>query len=321
MRTILATTILALVPTAALANDGTTMDGFGSVAAGYSSLDQGDYTYAYGYFEGSDTSGSGTSTAKQSGLNLEGRVSVAVPVAGALGAQVDGVFSRANLHFNNCSGCSLHLDQSSAAVHLFVRNPHKGLIGVVGQRSTASYGGGYSPTTYFIGAETQLYMGRVTYSGQMGYAAYDNYGSTRSRGLEASIEFRYFPSDNLFLSLRGGHEFMRNSPSSTSGYNCPSYCYSNKASTWDVGGKVEYRFAKSRFSLLAQAEYGDNSYRSDYIDTGYYWSENTNKSTSFRAMLGVKVNFGAGTLFERDRSGASLEPFRPLTNLYGGFEN
>lgn len=315
MRKILATMAIALVPTVASAEENNTFDGYGSVAAGYSSIDMGEYSYEYGYFyEGGPYGSSGNVNSKDRGLDLEGRVSAAVPLAGALGAQFDGTYSHVNFKNNNCSSCSSDYDELTVALHAFVRNPNKGLIGLVGQRTRQKWQ--YSPgqNVFYVGVDSQLFLGRVTYSGQMGYAKADDYGYLSTDGLNASIQFRYFPTDNLSFAVRGGHEFMKSTPNSDSGYNCPTYCQTQRMTAWNAGAKVEFRPGGSRFSFLADVDYVDYKYKYDYMDYDYYYYNNSQAAKGFRALIGVKVNFGSQTLFERDRSGASLDPFHTHFN-------
>ena len=101
------------------------------------------------------------------------------------------------------------------------------------------------------------------------------------------------------------------------GYDCPDYCWTNKFTLWDIGGKAEYRLHNSRFSLFAQVDYRDQDSRNNYVYYTSYYSMNEQQSSNLRAMAGIKVNFGATSLFDRDRSGAALDPVRtPSQNMY-----
>lgn len=305
---------MIMLPTAAMANDGTEMDGFVSVAAGYNGTEAGDYWNRSLYGESS-----GTDSDKVSGADFEVRGSFALPIGGAVGAQFDGQFSRTYFKPNDCSDCDrLHTDGSTAAVHLFVRSPEIGLIGLVGQRSTRTATRGRDATTWFVGGEGKLYMGRVTFTGQMAYGTVESNNSDfRNNGPFATIKLRYFPRDNLMVELRGSHGQLSSSPTETAGYDCPDYCYGEKTSMWGLGAKAEFRLPGSRLSLFTQVDHRKLESKDFYIDVPYF-SNSGQKSTNLRAMVGIKFNFGASSLFSSDRSGAALDPIEPLDQVVTG---
>ena len=317
MKMILASAVVALLPTAVMAQEAqTTADGFVSIAAGYNGLEDGDYSYQNTY-----GSGSGTNNGKVDGPDFELRATGSVPIHGALAAQLDGLFSRTYSKVNDCGGCSTyHSDDSTVAAHIFVRNPDKGLLGVVVQRSTANVSGSSGQTTFLIGGEGKLYMGRVSFGGQMAYGIVDANNSYDNNGPFAAMKLRYFPSDNFMLEVRGEHAQLKQTPGSNSGYNCPDYCYTVKNTMWDLGGKAEYRLSNSGFSLFAEADYRNLDNRNNYVNFPSYFSINQRESKNLRAMVGLKVNFGSKSLFERDRSGAGLDPVRPFNASSFGFE-
>lgn len=303
-----------LMPTAALADEGTAIDGFASIAAGYNSTEAGDWWNRSYYGEDS-----GTDSDKISGADFEVRGSVAVPISGALGAQVDGQFSRTYSKPNDCSECDReHSDGSTVAMHLYVRNPNKGLLGLVGQRTTRSSRYGSDATTWFVGGEGKLYMGRVTFTGQMAYASVESNNSNfRINGPFATIKLRYFPRDNLMVELRGSHGQLNGNPAGNTYYDCPDYCYSEKTAMWGIGGKAEYRLPGSRLSLFTQVDHRKIQYN-EYYDDVPYFSYRGEKSTNLRAMVGIKFNFGASSLFNSDRSGAALDPIEPIDQVVAG---
>jgi len=319
MRKILATTIVVLAPTTAMAADGNIYDGFGSVAVGYNVLDEGKWWEDYGYFEGSDYSDSGNGEDKADGLDLEVRASAAAPLSGNFAGQVDGVFTRTALKWDDCDGCpTWKLNETSIAAHAFWREPDKGLVGLVGQRTAHTSNSWSGITTYYIGGEGQAHLDRFTIYGQVSYASVDH-SYVDTDGVNAALQLRYFPQDNLMVALKGGYERMTTKPDDDY-YDCPDYCYKDKATTWLIGAKAEYRLPDSKFSLFADADYRDIKFRNSYIDSDYYWREEQYKYSDFRAMVGVKINFGSSTLLERDRSGASLDPVRPLAPNMWSFE-
>jgi hypothetical protein len=64
---------------------------------------------------------------------------------------------------------------------------------------------------------------------------------------------------------------------------------------------TDYRFDNTPYSVFASADYRDGKF-----------DNNGGKDHETRVMVGGKLNFGSKTLFERDRSGASLDPIRSL---------
>lgn len=318
MKKILAGAIVALAPVPAMAADGNVVDGYGSFSMGYHSFDQGDWTNTYGDFV-TTTTDSGTG-GKADGLDLEARASVAVPLGGRFAAQVDGVFARTNYKQSDCSGCSIgHLNTSTVAVHAFTRNPGHALVGVIVQRSSQDWNWGGGETTYYFGGEGQLHFGQASVTGQVAYGTLDGPSWRSQSGVNAALQLRVFPKDNLGLALRGGYERLTQKPGGDS-YNCPDYCYHNTMKAWEFGGKAEYRLPSSRLSLLADVDYRDLKYHHSYIDKPNWWSEGQAKFSDIRMLVGIKINFGAGSLRERDRSGASLDPLRSIASDMWSFE-
>lgn len=304
----------AAVSAPAMAAEGNIVDGFGSFSAGYNVLNPGSYSWE-GCDEGCD-SGSSTNAPTAKGLDLNARVSVAVPLGGAFGAQVDGEYSRTVYRVTEDSeGWSEKLNDSTVAAHVFARNS-KGLVGVVAQRTSTNSNFGDGQATYYIGGEGQFYLGKATVYGQVAYGS-DDFSPTNSNGINAQAQLRYFPQDNLKLTLRGGYEFFKITPDSR--YNWGGDSWSDKVNTVAIGANAEYRLAGSSVSILGDVDYRATKlkYRDDFTG-GYYANRQT--TGDLRLMVGVKLNFGSTTLIERDRSGASLDPVRSLgqhASLFG----
>lgn len=125
--------------------------------------------------------------------------------------------------------------------------------------------------------------------------------------MNVAAQVRFFPQDNFKLAPKVAYE-----------HRTLGYVYSSarlKADSWLAGASAEYRLGK--FSFTA-----DVDQRWVNLNTNYGYSTDYR---DFRAMVGVKVNFGSKTLVERNRSGASLDPVRALfpnvlsiENGYGG---
>lgn len=302
MRKILASSLIAaMAPTVAHAADGNQADGYGSFTAGYHSFEIGHYTYET-YTNGTLTSEDTSPGGKADGLDMEARITGAVPLGGKFAAQVDAVLGRTNFGCNGCS--SLRVNETTVAAHVFKRNPDKSLIGLIAQRTanTSSYGYIGLPTTYYIGGEGQYYADKLTIYSQVAYAIGDEAYYKRD-GVHTALQLRYFPRENLMVALKGGYE-------QTNMHDRVTY-QDNKVTvkSWSLGGKAEYRLPSSRVSLTADVDYSDASARSSLrysTNAQYGWGN----YSDVRAMIGVKLNFGTTTLQERDRSGASLDPLR-----------
>jgi len=321
MKKVLATAIIALAPTSAMAADANEFDGFGSIAAGYHSFKVSSYSWA-DYVNGTlDDSGSSSGSPKLDGLDVEARVTAAVPLGGNFAAQFDGVFTHT---VYDTSGYSAYkLDGSTLAAHAFWRDPAKGLIGLVGQRTSNSSNYSYvmTPTTYYIGGEGQYFAGNFTLYGQATYGFVDSaYDWNKFDGINLGLQARYYAQPDWSLTLKGGYEHATTSWNDDYDY---LYHRRNASTSWLIGGKTEYRLTNSRVSLFAEADYRETKlkYRSAWtFETDDYLETERTKSHDFRAVIGVKLNFGSSTLLDRDRSGASLDPVRPLANDMWNFE-
>ena len=290
---------IGMAPASAMAADGNIFDGFGSISMGYNSLDEGSWTYDCDEC----TPSSGDGTGKADGLDIDVRVSAAVPLSQDFGAQVDGEFTRTV--YKLPAGFSDKINDSTIAAHGFWRNPDKGLAGLIVQRTSSNTNWNDGIATYYIGGEGQFYAGNFTVYGQVVYGTEDA-TPEEGNGVNGALQLRYFPQPNLMVALRGGYENIKMKPNSN--YGC---CWKDTVETWAIGAKGEYRLNNSRVSLLADIDYRDIKEKNRYDDPPY-WTEWNGKYHDVRAMVGVKLNFGASTLLERDRSGASLDPVRPL---------
>ena len=84
--------------------------------------------------------------------------------------------------------------------------------------------------------------------------------------------------------------------------------------SWRLGARAEYRFDATPISLFGDVSHRWTDVKPDIISATY-------KEHETRAMVGIKLNFGSKTLFERDRSGASLDPIKPMNLIFGGFSS
>ena len=234
------------------------------------------------------------------GLSLSGRATFAAPIAGLIAFQADGVVDR-NAYDIALLGTSVKLVRTSGDVagHLFMRNS-SGLIGAIGQAGASEYNTGImSDRRYFLGLEGQYFLGNTTLYGQ---AVYQNanvgvpIGSTlgiSADGVSLLGQIRHFLTPNAMVALKGGYESIETGTIESLG--------KLRHTAWMVGAKGEYRFEASPVSAFLDVDYRQGKF--NVVNS---------KETETRAMVGVKYSFGSTTLFDRDRSGASLDPIRSL---------
>jgi hypothetical protein len=315
---------LGLVSAPAMAADGQ-VDGFGSLEIGHNTLNPGSYSDTYCYSGGSCYGQSIDDGITAKGLDVNARVTVAVPLGGMFGGQVDGQFSRTAYHMNGqYESVTIKFNQSTVAAHAYARLSDTAVLGVIGQRTAFNTnfntgGGRFGPfgsslggrAVYYIGGEGQVALGKATLAAQVVYGS-DDSTYTNSAGVNASAQVRYFLQDNAKITLRGGLESFKVTPDQAY-YTCTYSCYSNRVLAVAVGLNGEYRLPGSAVSLTADADYRaiKGKYRYFYTDGSY----NDNLRSTYgdlRFMVGVKLNFGSKTLIERDRSGASFDTVRPL---------
>ncbi len=261
-----------------MAESTTAFDGFGSLLIGYNSV--------------TELNEDGPINETNAGLDLEIRGSVAVPLGAQYGAQFDAEMTRSTYH-NSYEGETGKISDTTIAAHGFWRG-NKALVGALVQRTVTAQPMGYDGPTIYLGGEAQAYAGRVTVYGQAAYGFDDGatyYGSLEGRETgNYALKLRYFPKDNLLVGVKVVYDHTH-----FTNYD------DGVVKTWTVGGNAEYRLPHSRFSVLANV---------DYRDIKENWGGYLYDGRGWRAMAGVKINFGAKSLFERDRSGASLDPVR-----------
>lgn len=165
-----------------------------------------------------------------------------------------------------------HTDAFSGTVaHLFTRNDSYAFGGFAGYTSWETNG-------WFIGAEGELYLGRFTLDGNA------LIGSNREDSQEQ-------------MSVgAGGTYFFTDNFSAGADVNWFEWDFGGSGNTQDgtvYGVNAEYRFTGSGFSVFG----------------GYHTGDLDNFGTSSDVdsfTIGLRFNFGTGSLIEADRSGASM---------------
>lgn len=173
------------------------------------------------------------------------------------------------------------------AGHLSYRDPQSYLLGIFGGVANSAAGDNGDTTGYFIGGEGQLYIDRATFYVQGGY--FDG----EKNDLDDSIltdtyfvrgQLRYYLTDNFRGTLEGAYAVGRVDEE-------------DDTDIYDWGVELEYRFDESPISLFASYEGTDMDQtpgESDKLSEDVY-------------TVGLRLDFGASTVFDRDRLGAGLD--------------
>jgi hypothetical protein len=151
--------------------------------------------------------------------------------------------------------------------HVFTRNDSYLFGGFVG------FTNGNDDTTWSAGLEANKYFDRWTLAGAVGYAN-DNDSDVDGWGVNAQA--RFFPTDNIRLQANVGWAQV----------NFPG----DNDNAWTAGVGAEYQFSTIPVSIGA----GYNHVELNDTDlSANVWS------------VSLRYNFGGGTLYDRDRHGAS----------------
>ncbi|MEO8882138.1 MAG: outer membrane beta-barrel protein, partial [Devosia sp.] len=186
------------------------------------------------------------------------------------------------------------LRNADIALHGFYRDSSQFLLGGLVQFGTDTFsfdGDSFAGTDdrYYAGAEAQWFLGDATLYGQAG-AQQVTFNGESAPGWFATFEARYFLQPDFKIEAHvGANDF------STGGGD-----FDNVAvNSWNAGVGAEYKFANAPFSIFAKYDFTHE----DSTEFG-----NNDSFDDNRFLVGVKFNFGAETLEDRDRSGASLKP-------------
>ncbi len=185
---------------------------------------------------------------------------------GTLGVQIDGLVSSADADGGG------EADIWNLGGHLFTRH-EGGLIGGFVNYGNADIGGAGDFDFWTAGIEGQLYMSRTTLDGALSYSEADD---TDASLTAADLGLTHFVSDNFSLGANVGFGQIDDG--------------ANDADLVSFGVGAEYQFAAMPLSIFG----------------GWQRSEIDDLDADADSLgIGVRYNFG-GSLFERNRSGASL---------------
>lgn len=243
------------------------------------------------------------------GMHAHGRGSFYAPLPGVFGLQLDGVYER------NAYGSRDATEHTgTVATHVFARN-QTGLVGVIAQGNYTTSTDGPADTArehdnrYFIGGEAQYFLtGNTTLYGQ---AAYQNYsfkltptsGATSTDGYSAVGQIRHYIGHDWMVQAKLAYEYMDLG-------NLEEF--NKSASSWAVGAKVVYHIHGTPVSVFSEAQHRRSELKFDGMPS--------KTETENRFLVGLKYIFGPKSLLERDRSGASLDPFEALIGRRAGLQ-
>nr|WP_306269219.1 hypothetical protein [Pararhizobium sp. IMCC3301] len=203
--------------------------------------------------------------------------------------------------FGNGGVSSTDMD---AATHIYTQTDTY-LFGAIGQIGKTNFDFGVlsqETNRFYLGGEAQGYFGAFTIYGQAGYEktktdgiGFFGSGGFSSDGIVASLEGRYFFTDNWRFDVKGAYTFQK--------FDIADL----ELDAWTFSAGTEYKFTDTPFSLTSDVS----------------WSLQDNEglvSERMTALVGIKMNLGAETLKSRDRSGATLDPFeaqQPIEAFFG----
>jgi hypothetical protein len=242
------------------------------------------------------------------GARLQGRGSFSYTFAPTYGFQADAVLGHDWAEFSDIDFKD-PTTEATLAAHLFWRDPNVGAIGLLAQYSglkTRYEFGGSSASldsdNYLLGLEGQYFFGNASLYGQLAYHYADvGFFGEDGDGVAVVGQLRYFATPDWLLALKGGYDRVKIDEDSDD----------ITAKAWLVGVKTEYRLANAPLSLFGDLTYSNIKY--DFSGLDFV------KDRETRLMVGVKYNFTAPSLLERDRAGASFDPIELRSRfVFGG---
>jgi hypothetical protein len=223
---------------------------------------------------------------------MAGSGAVSIPLGQMMSLQLDGsneFYNRADEEEDDANGAGVF------GGHLSLRDPGMGLVGImggVGQGTSMDSSSG-GELGFFLGGEAQAYFGNLTLYGQVGYADFkaddDNPdGEGFVQGWFAGGEGRYFVSEDLMLY---GNISYGKTDSYVDGDE------PGDAWNWGAGGKMK---VSNSMPIYLTADYRGGRYYAD--DT----PEAPDAIGEHTFLAGMSFLFGATTLYDNDRRGATL---------------
>jgi hypothetical protein len=189
------------------------------------------------------------------------------------------------------------------AVHAYWRDPSRFAFG--GFATITRYGGdeidGTNPYSYTFGPEAQVYLGNVTLYGQAYYGRLEDFSfigvfPADLWGVRAAV--RYYARPDLRFDAELGYQKLD--------FDVPVPAKLD-VNTFSAAAQVMYRFSGTPWSVFGRYQFEHVSEDSPFGDV----HGNINK-----VIVGLRLNFGTGTLLDEDRNGATMDTVRPSAILY-----
>lgn len=179
------------------------------------------------------------------------------------------------------------LDDTRGAIHGFYRDPDRFAAGIFAAYTSFGFSEGVTVYNYAAGPEAQLYLGNLTLYGQasVGQLTINDFHG-KQWGVRAVA--RYFVRKNLRLDAELA-------------FNRTDYDGTNE----DVVGaaiQAMYRFDETPWAVFGRYEFERRKFEtaSDAIRANKF-------------VVGLRASFGSSTLFDEDRTGATMDTYRPAS--------
>ena len=180
--------------------------------------------------------------------------------------------------------------------HLSLRDPSSHLIGIFGSAGVSSAGEDEQVNVFVIGGEGQLYLGNFTFYGQGGFFTTDGENNNSEDGIEDAwfvrAVGRAFLSPTSRLEVEGTFASGDIEPNGTTDSSDPM---------WAWGARYEQQIGGLGAANMPLAWFV--GYRGTY-------AENQSDDISYddhTVMVGLRFLFGAPSLQDNDRRGATLD--------------
>ncbi len=205
--------------------------------------------------------------------------------ADSLGIQLDGGLNHQDFSFAEPGAYFNSLD---FAVHGFYRQPGHWLFGAFAQyrddRIGAS-GFGESFDRYFAGAEAQVYFNKFSVYGQLAYQSM-SIATVSAGGWVGNLRVRYFVKPNWFVEGNGGFGTLA--------------AMGERLETLTLGAGTEFRLGSAPIGAYLR-----------YAHTRLSGIGSSDALNTDALTVGLKWGLDGRTLWNRETSGASLDPVAP----------
>lgn len=202
-------------------------------------------------------------------------------LGGSLGSQFGG-------HYARLDGDGDEVDAFAVDGHLFTRNDNWQVGGGVGFSQLEA--GGDDVDEWAVAAEGLYFLPQTTLGATLTYGESDVGVGDNLELVALDGEARFFVTDNFRVNVGAG-------------WGTAEGGGGGDADLWNAGVGAEYQLTSMPLSIYGgytHAEFDDFDFSSDALQVGVRW------------------NFGTGSLIERDRSGANLsKPTGAFARIFG----